>query len=264
MSNMILSCTTCALRNPPLDEILETFKHAPKAGYSYWGLAGPITWTPGLIRWLDIEGLQRRAAEVGLKGVTEVYASAISSDSVEAAESSVEDLMLNVEAAVKLNCPLLVFSGAKRHPDGLANTLVGLRKLARLIAGMPVKVALEPHIGSQFQNETDYEAIFAHITTKQIGITIDTGHFHEAGVDWKALIRRYPDRIYNVHVKDHVGSQSVPIGKGQIDMRGLVYELRAIGYDGPLAIELEVKDPENLPRYVADAYEYLSSLIHVR
>lgn len=264
MGNMILSCTTCALRNPPLDEILETFKHAPKAGFSYWGLAGPITWTPRLIRWLDIEGLQRCAAEVGLKGVTEVYASAISTDSVEAAETSVDDLLLNVEAAVKLKCPLVVFSGAKRRPNGLENTLVGLQKLARLIADMPVKIALEPHIGSQFQDETDYEAIFAHITTKQIGITIDTGHFHEAGVDWKALIRRYPNRIYNVHVKDHVGSQSVPIGKGEVDMRGLVYELRAIGYDGPLAVELEVKDPENLPRYVADAYEYLSGLIHAR
>ncbi len=258
---MILSCTTCALRNPPLDEILETFRHAPVAGYSYWGLAGPITWTPGLIRWLDTEGLQRRAAEVGLKGLTEVYASAISTDSVEAAERSVEDLLLNVEAAVKLKCPLVVFSGGKRETGGLENTLAGLRKLVRLIADMPVKVALEPHVGSQFQNETDYEKILGDITTEQLGITIDTGHFHEAGVDWKALIRKYPDRIYNVHVKDHVGSQSVPIGKGEIDMAGLIRELRAINYRGPLAVELEVKDPENLPLYVSDAYQYLSDLI---
>ena len=258
---MILSCTTCALRNPPLDEILETFRHAPVAGYSYWGLAGPITWTPGLIRWLDTEGLQRRAAEVGLKGLTEVYASAIATDSVEAAERSVEDLLLNVEASVKLKCPLVVFSGGKRTPGGLENTLAGLRKLLRLIADMPVKIALEPHVGSQFQNETDYEEIFGNITTEQLGITIDTGHFHEAGVDWKALIRKYPDRIYNVHVKDHVGSQSVPIGQGEIDMPGLIRELRAINYRGPLAVELEVKDPENLPLYVSDAYQYLSDLI---
>lgn len=261
MSDMVLSCTTCALRNPPLDEILETFRHAPVAGYSYWGLAGPITWTPGLIRWLDTEGLQRRAAEVGLEGLTEVYASAISTDSVEAAERSVEDLLLNVEAAVKMKCPLVVFSGGKRGTGGLENTLAGLRKLVRLIADMPVKVALEPHVGSQFLNETDYEEILGNITTEQLGITIDTGHFHEAGVDWKALIRKYPDRIYNVHVKDHVGSQSVPIGKGEIDMAGLINELRAIGYRGPLAVELEVKDPENLPLYVSDAYQYLSDLI---
>ena len=258
---MILSCTTCALRNPPLDEILETFRHAPVAGYSYWGLAGPITWTPGLIRWLDTEGLQRRAAEAGLKGLTEVYASAISTDSVEAAERSVEDLLLNVEASVKLKCPLVVFSGGKRRTGGLENTLAGLRKLLGLITDMPVRVALEPHVGSQFQNETDYEEIFGNITTEQLGITIDTGHFHEAGVDWKALIRKYPDRIYNVHVKDHVGSQSVPIGRGEIDMPGLIYELRAIDYRGPLAVELEVKDPENLPLYVSDAYRYLSGLI---
>ncbi len=263
MSEIILSCTTCALRNPPLDEILETFKHAPQAGYAHWGLAGPITWTPGLIRWLDTEGLQRQAAEAGLKGLTEVYAAAISTDSVKAAESSVEDLLLNIEAAVKLKCPLLVFSGGKRQADGLTHTLAGLDKLSEAIADLPVKVALEPHVGSQFQNEADYAEIFAHITTKQIGITIDTGHFHVASVDWKTLIRRYSDRIYNVHVKDHIGHQSVPIGEGEIDMPGLIYELRAIDYRGPLAVELEVEDPENLPRYVADAYQYLSGLIHV-
>ena len=262
MSEIILSCTTCALRNPPLDEIWETFKHAPKAGYTYWGLAGPITWTPGLIRWLDTEELQRQAAEAGLKGLTEVYASAISTDSVETAENSVKDLLLNAEAAVKLKCPLLVFSGGKRQADGLKHTLAGLDKLSEAIADFPIKVALEPHGGSQFLSEADYAEIFGHITTEQIGITIDTGHFHVAGVDWRALIRRYPDRIYNVHVKDHIGHQSVPIGAGEIDMPGLIHELRAIDYRGPLAVELEVEDPENLPHYVADAYRYLSDLIH--
>ena len=262
MSEIILSCTTCALRNPPLDEILETLKHAPKAGYAYWGLAGPITWTPGLIRWLNTEELCRQATEVGLKGLTEVYASAISTDSVEAAKSSVEDLLLNAQAAVTLGCPLLVFSGGKRQANGLKHTLAGLDLLARLIADLPVKVALEPHAGSQFENEADFEEIFRQITTRQIGITVDTGHFHVAGVDWRALIRNYPDRIYNVHVKDHIGLQSVPIGEGEIDVRGLVHELRAINYRGPLAVELEVEDPENLPRYVADAYQYLSTLIN--
>ena len=158
----------------------------------------------------------------------------------------------------------MFFSGGKRQADGLKHTLTGLDKLAQSIADLPVKVALEPHVGSQFQNEADYEAIFAHITTKQIGITIDTGHFHVAGVNWKALIRKYPDRIYNVHVKDHVGPQSVPIGEGEVDMPGLLHALRTIDYRGPLAVELEVEDPENLPRYVADAYQYLSGLIHAR
>ena len=155
-----------------------------------------------------------------------------------------------------------MFSGGKRHANGLKHTITGLGRLAESISDLPIKVALEPHAGSQFHNEADFEEIFAHITTKQIGITIDTGHFHVAGVDWKAVIRKYPDRIYNVHVKDHVGLQSVPIGEGEVDMPGLLHELCAIDYHGPLAVELEVEDPENLPRYVADAYQYLSGLIH--
>ena len=107
----------------------------------------------------------------------------------------------------------------------------------------------------------DFDFIFSEINSPQIGITVDTGHFHAAGVNWKALIGRYADRIYNVHLKDTVGSQSVPIGEGDVDIPGLIDELRSINYQGALALELEVIDHENLPLYVRQAYEYLTVLI---
>ena len=47
MSRFIFSCTTCALRAPGKDELLEILKHAPGAGFEYWGVAGPLFWTPG-------------------------------------------------------------------------------------------------------------------------------------------------------------------------------------------------------------------------
>lgn len=47
MSDFVLSCTTCATRQPWHDEIEACFTHAPKAGYRAWGLAGPACWTPG-------------------------------------------------------------------------------------------------------------------------------------------------------------------------------------------------------------------------
>ena len=90
---------------------------------------------------------------------------------------------------------------------------------------------------------------------------MDVGHFHSAGVDWKALIRKYPEKIFNVHLKDHIGPQSVAIGRGEIDLKGLVSVLREIGYVGPIALELEVTDPENLPRYVQEAHTYMSGLL---
>jgi len=127
---------------------------------------------------------------------------------------------------------------------------------------MPVKLALEPHIGSQIQEASDYEEIFKHITTKQVGITIDTGHFHMADVDWKVIIHQYPERTYNVHVKDHIGKQSVPLGKGEIGLPGFVKELHLIDYNGAPAIELEVIDPESLSLYIGEAYCYMRDLVN--
>jgi len=262
MSRFTLSCTTCAARMPGKDEILECFEHAPKAGYKYWGMAGPALrngW--GHARWFNTDLLNRLAAEAGLVGCTEVYGHPLPTSSVAAAENYAASLALIAEAAQKIRSPLLVFTGGKRQPGGLEATIAGIKKLLPLVADRPVKLAIEPHYRTQIQNRADYDQILSEINTPKVGITIDVGHFHSAGVDWRALIHAYPDRIYNIHVKDHVGTQSVPIGAGEIDLRGLIEELHAIDYSGPLAVELEVVDPENLPRYCAEAYTYLRDLV---
>jgi len=261
MSRFILSCTTCATRMRGKDEILECFKHAPKAGYKAWGVAGPLFWTPGLIRWADVDLIDGRAKEAGLDRCTEVYGAPFPTESVAGAENHVASLVLIAEAAVKMSSPLLVFTGGRRRPGGLEVTIAGIKKLLPLIADMPVRLAIENHYRSQIESRADYDQILGEINTPKVGITIDVGHFHSAGVDWRALIRAYPDRIYNVHVKDHVGTQSVPVGAGEIDIRGLIEELHSISYDGALAVELEVADPENLPRYCAEAYIYLRDLV---
>jgi sugar phosphate isomerase/epimerase len=80
-------------------------------------------------------------------------------------------------------------------------------------------------------------------------------------VDWPAIIADYPDRVYNVHLKDHLGPQSVAIGAGEIDLPGLIAALRAVGYEGALAIEMEVTDPENLHLYVKQAYDHMVGLV---
>ncbi|HUT25064.1 MAG TPA: sugar phosphate isomerase/epimerase [Sumerlaeia bacterium] len=262
MSRFILSCTTCALRAPGKDELLETLKHAPAAGFRYWGVAGPPFWTPGAPQWVDAEKINRLAAEAGLKGMTEVYAGGIPTDSLEAAEAYVRnDLAHSFHLAERLRCPLVVFSGGRRQEGGLRASIAGIKALLPLIEDLPVKMALEPHLHSQYQDAEDYDAIFSEIDHPQVGITVDTGHFHSAGVDTKALIRKYPSKVWNVHLKDHVGTRSVAIGEGEIDLKGIFEVLHEVGYDGALALEIEPEDPENLPRYVAEAYTYVSNLV---
>jgi sugar phosphate isomerase/epimerase len=263
VTKFILSCTTCATRQPgaELDEISECFIHAPKAGFKAWGVAGPLFQTPGLMQWADYDLLNRRATAVGLTRCTEVYGRSFPTGSVAEAVSAARDRLLVFQAAEKLGSPLVVMTGRERTETGMEPTIAGIKALLPLIEDTPIRLALEPHFGSQIQFLEDYDAIFAEIKSPQVGITLDSGHFHAAHVDWQRLIDRYADRIYNFQVKDHIGTQSVPIGAGEVDLRGYIKALDDIGYEGALALELEVEDPENLPRYVAEAYVHLRDLV---
>jgi sugar phosphate isomerase/epimerase len=259
---MILSCTTCALRGRRRDEIEETFRYAASAGFKYWGMAGPFSFEPGLIQWLDVAKLQRCAREAGLVGCTEIWTPPIPTDSEEWAQTGAEHIAMCARVAVQIRCPVIVQTGGPRREGGLPKTIAGIEKLLRRVKDLPIKVALEPHVNSQILYPEDYAEIFRRLSTPQLGVTVDIGHFHSAGVDWKAIIRAWRDRIYNVHVKDHVGRQSVPIGRGEIDLAGLVRELDGIGYAGALAIEMEVTDPENLHRYVPEAYQHMKRMLN--
>ena len=261
MSRFLLSCTTCATRMPGNDEVEACFDIAPKIGFRAWGIAGPLTSKLGMAKWVNFELVRRCAQKAGLTQCTEVYGPTFPTTSIEDARNAAPDIAALLDAAEVLGSPLVVISGNKRVEGGIEATIAGLEALLPLIENRPVKVALEPHYRMQIQYLEDYDAIFGRIRSPQLGITLDSGHFHSAGVDWRKLIERHRDRILNFHVKDHVGTQSVAIGAGEIDLKGYIAALHAIDYEGPLALELEVEDWENLPRYCAEAYRYLRELV---
>lgn len=159
-----LSCTTCALRGNG-DEVADTFKYAPPAGFKYWGTAGPALWIPYIAPWLDAEKMKSEARNAGIKGCTEVYAPQINTASEAAARACVDFLVAQAAFAVRLECPLLVFSGGHREEGeaGLAATVAGLKSLLPQLEGMPIRVALEPHYHSRFQNLADFAYIFDRI-----------------------------------------------------------------------------------------------------
>lgn len=263
MSEFTLSCLTCALRAPHKDELAETFKHAPAAGYRYWGTAGPALWTPFIGPWLDAEKIKAEAAKAGLMGCTEVYSPQIVTKSVEEAIASVEAIVAQAEYTVRMDCPLLVITGGRRveGTGGLEASVAGLKTLLSRIEGMPIRVALESHVFSQFQDDADYDYIFSEIDHPQLGITVDTGHLHWAKVDTVALIHRWAPKIWNVHLKDVAERASVAIGEGNVDLKAIITALHEVDSKGALGLEIEPVDTENLPKYVADSYPLLSGMV---
>ena len=246
---------------PGYDEVEACFEIAPKSGFHAWGIAGPLTSSLGMAKWVNFELVRRRSEKAGLTQCTEVYSPTFPTSSIEDAQKAAPDIAALFDAAEVLGSPLVVISGNKRVEGGIEATIAGLEALLPLVADRPVRIALEPHHRKQIQFLEDYDAIFSRIKSPQVGITLDSGHFHSAGVDWEKLIERYRDRIFNFHVKDHIGTQSVAIGAGEVDLKGYIEALNAIDYEGPLAVELEVEDWENLPRYCAEAYTYLRDMV---
>ena len=93
---------------------------------------------------------------------------------------------------------------------------------------------------------------------EEFGFTFDPSHLHWQGVDPVEFLRRFPDRIYHVHIKDvaltlngrtgvleFVSAHGDPRrgwdfrspGHGGIDWEAIIRALNEIGYDGPLAVE---------------------------
>ncbi len=244
---------------PRVDEVALCLEHAPKVGYKAWGIAGPLC---NLSQWVNADRIAERAKAVGLTTCTEVYSPRFPNESIEKAQAFARELLPLFDMAETLGSPLVVQTGWRpRTEKGIEATTAGIEALLPLIEDRPTRLALEPHYNSQIQWLEDYDYIFERIQTPQVGITLDSGHFHSAGTDWREVISKYTNRIYNFHVKDHIGTQSVAIGAGEIDLRAYIDALHQIGYEGALAVELEVEDFENLLRYGEEAFVYLRNMV---
>jgi sugar phosphate isomerase/epimerase len=99
-----------------------------------------------------------------------------------------------------------------------------------------------------FPNAAD---IWNHIRDldPRIGICLDIGHTKRDRQDPAIDIEKYSQRLYDVHIKDVDRSDKegtcVEIGRGIIDIPGVVAALRSIKYNGKCSLEFEkdMKDP---------------------
>jgi inosose dehydratase len=99
---------------------------------------------------------------------------------------------------------------------------------------------------------------------KRIGLCIDIGHVVRIGEDPIALIKKYKDRLYDMHMKDvnKVAEDGTPleIGRGVIDIPGVINALKSINYSNQVAIEYE-KDGDDPVPGLAESVGYLRGVM---
>jgi len=120
-----------------------------------------------------------------------------------------------------------------------------MKILDKLVAEFNIKIAIHNHGPEDkdgFKSPYDvWEAVKDH--DPRIGLCIDVGHTERAGVDPAEAIRKCKARLFDCHFKDIVAprgrNQAAEVGRGVLDIRGMLQALLDIGFKGHVGFEFE-------------------------
>jgi len=128
-----------------------------------------------------------------------------------------------------------------------------------------IKVAIHNH-GPGDDLYSSPSDVYAKIKSldKRIGLCIDIGHVKRIGQDPAAMIEKYKDRLYDMHMKDvdkaEAEGTSVEIGRGIIDIPSVIKTLKKINYQGYVAFEYE-KDGDDPLAGLAESVGYVRGIM---
>src|SRR5262249_46877673 len=156
-----------------------------------------------------------------------------------------EFLQRAVYIAHALESPVVSFwSGTSvddSPPDVLMNRLVeGCQPLSDIAAEKGVRLAFEPEPGMFIDTMDRFAELYNRVARRNFGLTLDIGHLHCQGEPIMEYLRRWRERLWNVHLEDmHRGvHEHLLFGDGEIAFVPTFCGLRDIGYRGGLFVEL--------------------------
>jgi inosose dehydratase len=98
----------------------------------------------------------------------------------------------------------------------------------------------------------------------RIGLCIDIGHVQRISENPAALILKYKDRLYDIHLKDTdktaEDGTSIEIGRGVIDIPAVMKTLVNMNYKGYVAIEYEKDENDPVPG-LAESVGYVRGVL---
>lgn len=124
----------------------------------------------------------------------------------------------------------------QRFAEGLATVLPKARE-------RKVTLAIEPEPGLFLQTSAEYLAFKQQFFADEplLKMNCDLGHLYCVGDDPAEVLRTMPGEIAHIHLEDisknHV-HQHLPLGKGDMDIPGILKTIRNSAYHGWVTVEL--------------------------
>jgi sugar phosphate isomerase/epimerase len=164
--------------------------------------------------------------------------------------------MWAMEAAKRLGAKRIVSSGLSRN-EGIAPLIRSLKALEKPAEDMGVLICLENHKDNTLETIEDYRSIFNEVSSPNVGICIDTGHFDASGVDMDTLIDEFHTRVNHLHLKENKGmgtKQFARFNEGTTNNAHVIERMLSLGYQGYMAVELspEIGEVDGRPFTLSD------------
>jgi inosose dehydratase len=133
-----------------------------------------------------------------------------------------------------------------------------MTELGKRTADLGVPLVYHHHMNSTGEKPEEVAAVLDAADPKHVRLLFDVAHFQQGGGDPVAGLRTYREWIDVVHLKDvradGAGSyQFVELGRGRVDVPGVLTALRDIAFDKWAIVELDrVPDPGRTPKECAE------------
>jgi len=128
-----------------------------------------------------------------------------------------------------------------------------------------IRVAIHNH-GPEDKLYPSPVNVYEHIKglDPRMGLCLDIGHAARAGANPVEVVGKYASRLFDLHIKDlsEIAEKPKPIelGRGVLDIPGLVKALKKIGYKGYCSIEHEMDMSDPLPG-IAESAGYFRGVV---
>jgi sugar phosphate isomerase/epimerase len=156
-----------------------------------------------------------------------------------------------------------IWSGVLREPLDESATferlVEGLRQVCDYADAKQVKLAFEPEPGMFIDTMARFEQLLDCLGEVPLALTLDIGHLHCQGeTPITAQIRRWRDRLANVHIEDmrRGAHEHLMFGEGEIDFGPATAELSSIDYRGLVQVELS-RHSHIAPEAARRAFDFL-------
>jgi inosose dehydratase len=137
--------------------------------------------------------------------------------------------------------------------------------LDALVKEFNIRLAIHNHGPSEKEYPTPHEVWkMVEKYDPRIGLCIDVGHTARGGADPADCIRKYHERLYDVHLKDihqlAPNGRPIEVGRGALDIKGILTALIEVKFAGDVGFEYEKDAADPLPG-LAESVGYVRGVL---